>query len=65
MQDGITGLTVEPGKPDRLADAVARLLEHPADAQRMAEAGSRLVASEYGLEPMVRAFEAIYRQLLK
>jgi glycosyltransferase involved in cell wall biosynthesis len=64
VRDGITGLTVEPGRPDRLADAVARLLERPADAHRMAEAGSRLVAAEYGLEPMVRAFEDIYRQVM-
>lgn len=64
VRDGITGLTVEPGRPDRLAAAIATLLDQPAHARRMAEAGSRLVAAEYGLEPMVRAFEGIYRQLL-
>jgi glycosyltransferase involved in cell wall biosynthesis len=64
VRDGITGLTVEPGRPDLLADAVASLLENPGGAHRLAEAGSRLVAAEYGLEPMVRAFEDIYRQVL-
>ena len=64
VRDGVTGLTVEPGRPDLLADAVAKLLEHPADAHRLAEAGYRLVAAEFGLAPMVRAFEDIYGRVL-
>ena len=64
VRDGITGLTVGPGRPDKLADAIATLLDQPGEAHRLAEAGSRLVVAEYGLEPMVRAFEAIYRQVL-
>ena len=64
VKNGVTGLAVEPARPDRLADAIERLLEHPADAHRMAEAGSRLVAEEYGLERMVRAFENLYRAIL-
>jgi glycosyltransferase involved in cell wall biosynthesis len=64
VRDGITGLTVESGRPDRLAEAIASMLANPAAALRMAAAGSKLVAVEYGLEPMVRRYEDIYRGLL-
>jgi L-malate glycosyltransferase len=64
VQDGITGIAVDPGEPDQLADGIATLLANPGYARRLAEAGERLVTAEFGLEPMVRSFENIYRQLL-
>ena len=64
IRNGHTGLTVEPGKPDLLADAIAKVLDHPAEAQQMGQAAARLVEAEHGLEPMVRAFENIYWRTL-
>ena len=64
VHNGVTGLTVEPGKPDQLATGIAMLLTQPAEARRLAEAGQKLVTAEFGLEPMVRAFENIYRRVL-
>ena len=65
VRDGVTGLSVEPERPDRLAAAIRRQLDDRPAAQRMAEAGARLVAANYGLDPMVRSYEAIYRRVLR
>jgi glycosyltransferase involved in cell wall biosynthesis len=62
--DGISGLLVPPGDPETLGAAVARVLDDPPFAKRLGEAGRDVVEREYGLEPMVRAFEAIYEEVL-
>jgi glycosyltransferase involved in cell wall biosynthesis len=64
VRHGLTGLTVEPRSPDQLAEAITGLLDNPLEARRLAEAGTQLVAAEYGIETMVRAFEDIYRKVL-
>ena len=64
IQGGVTGLTVDPESPDRLAAAIKRQLDDRPAALRMAEAGVRLVADNYGLEPMIRSYEAVYRRVL-
>jgi hypothetical protein len=40
------------------------MLADPNRARRMAEAALDMVLKEYGLEPMVRATEDVYRQVL-
>jgi glycosyltransferase involved in cell wall biosynthesis len=60
-----TGLLVEPGEALALARAIKRLLKDPSLATGLAAAGAVLVTRDYGLEPMIRAFEDIYRQQLK
>jgi glycosyltransferase involved in cell wall biosynthesis len=42
VRDGETGLLVPPGDPDRLARAIAHLLDRPELARRMGDAGQRL-----------------------
>lgn len=59
-----TGLLVEPGDAAGLAVALERLLADRPLAQELAAAGADVVARDYGLEPMIRAFESIYRRLL-
>jgi glycosyltransferase involved in cell wall biosynthesis len=56
---------VEPGDALALAGAITRLLKDPSLATGLAAAGAVLVTRDYGLEPMIRAFEDIYRQQLK
>ncbi len=45
--DGTTGLLVEPGRADRLAAALARVLEDPDMARRMGIAGRTLVERDF------------------
>lgn len=47
VEDGVTGLLVDPGDPQALATAVARLLDDRELASRLAEAGRRRVEAEY------------------
>ena len=64
VQDGVTGLLVEAGDAPGLAQAVDRLLGDRALAGRVAAAARDLIEREYGLEPMVRGFEAGYTEIL-
>lgn len=49
VEDGVTGLLVEPGDPQALAAAIARLLDDRELGSRLAEAGRRRVEAEYDL----------------
>lgn len=42
VKDGETGWLVPPALPEALADAIARVVEHPAEASKVAEAAHRL-----------------------
>lgn len=62
--DEVTGLLVEPGDSAALADAIAKLLLHPALARRLGEAARKAIEDRYSVEKMVRATEALYLDLL-
>jgi glycosyltransferase involved in cell wall biosynthesis len=64
VHDGETGVLVQPQQPAELAAAIRGLLQDQPYAQRLAERGRRLVEEEHGLEPMVRAFEQVYSEVL-
>lgn len=64
VEDEETGLLVQPEDPVALAKGVIRILEDGELASRLGKAGQELVESDYGLEPMVRATEDVYRQVL-
>ncbi len=64
IRDGETRILVEPGDPQSLAEGVERLLHDPILASRLGTAAQALVEKEYGLEPMIRATEDVYRQVL-
>ena len=59
-----TGLLVEPGDPEALADAVLELLEDRSLASKLADAARTLVEEKHGMEPMVRATERLYSEVL-
>lgn len=63
VADGVTGLLVEPGRPASLADALERLVRDPALGRRMGSAGRERIAREFGVERMVGAKQALYREL--
>lgn len=64
VKDEETGLLVDPDDPAALAAGVVRLLLDRTLADRLGEAGRETVETDYGLEPMVRATEDVYRQVL-
>lgn len=61
--DRSTGLLVPPGDPVALAEAMREALT-ATEATEWGRAGAALVAEHHGVEPMVRAFERIYDEVL-
>jgi len=64
VKDGETGILVEPNEPIALALGIEKLLNDPFLAERLAHAAKDMVDKEYGLEPMVRATEDVYREVV-
>lgn len=60
---GETGLLVEPGDPEALAAALARLVREPLTAHRMGEAGRQRAAQVFSLDRMVEEIEEVYREV--
>ncbi|MBA2246036.1 MAG: glycosyltransferase [Gemmatimonadetes bacterium] len=64
VQDGETGVLVQPGDPPALARAIRRLLEERSLAARLAEAGRCRVRREFSVEAMVGRVMGIYEEVL-
>ena len=62
--DGTTGLLTPPGDPQRLAEAILRLLERPDEARRMGEAGHVMARERYDPERNAEAIIAIYDSIM-
>ncbi len=60
VNDGVTGLLVDPDDPPALAQAIGALLDDDARRQQLADAGRRFVADSYGLPGLVSEIEEIY-----
>lgn len=65
VRDGDTGVLVRPGDPDALASGIERLLDDRETASRLGAAALELATRRHGIEPMVRAIEAVYREVLQ
>jgi glycosyltransferase involved in cell wall biosynthesis len=63
IDDGVHGLLVPPGQPERLAGAIDALLRDPVRAARLGAAARRRVEERYSREAMVRTFEDFYVNL--
>jgi len=59
-----TGLLVEPGDSEALAEAIMRLLDQPELARALAQAGYEVVSDRFSIDAMVSKTEAFYRRLL-
>jgi glycosyltransferase involved in cell wall biosynthesis len=59
IDEGRTGLLVEPDNPAALADAIASLVESPARAAALGAAARDEVTRRYSFDRMVRSFEAL------
>ena len=53
IDPGVTGVLVEPGKPNELASALRRLLDDPAARARMGEAGRRIAHDRFTVTRVV------------
>ena len=62
VEEGRTGLLVPPSSPDRLADAIGRLLSNLPEARRMGEAGLIRFQEHFTVARMAQATLAFYRR---
>lgn len=64
VQDGKTGLLVPARDPEKLAQAIERLLTERALAQRLAANGRARVQERYTREPVAQQFVEVYQRIL-
>ena len=64
VEDGRTGLLIEPGDEEALAGALSRLLAEPDTGRRMGDSGRLLVSRAYSLRRMADDYRRNYRELL-
>lgn len=60
IQDGLTGILVEPGNPRELAKGIMLLLGDREKRLNMGQAAKELVFREFSVEKMVRQIEELY-----
>jgi glycosyltransferase involved in cell wall biosynthesis len=63
--DGETGVLVEPGDSEQLAQAILTLIENPALRRQMGERGRRHVLANYRWEDNAALMEDLYQQVLQ
>ena len=63
IEDGVTGLLVEPQCADALARAIQRLRENGTLRSSIAEEAKKVQRSQYSLEKMAQRYTQIYRDL--
>jgi glycosyltransferase involved in cell wall biosynthesis len=59
-----TGLLVQPGDPDALADAIVRLAADPGERSRMGAAGRDAVVGRFSSQRLVEDIDALYKSAL-
>ena len=59
-----TGLLVPPKNPEKLADALQWLIEHPQERIAMGKAGRELAEKEFKIEKIVKKHLDIYQELI-
>jgi len=64
VDDGVTGLLVEVGNAEALAQAIKRLLIDDNLRRRMGEAGRMKISEKFSAETMVGRIETVYEELL-
>jgi phosphatidylinositol alpha-1,6-mannosyltransferase len=65
IEDGVTGILVEPAKADALAEAVGRLLDDPDLRTSMGRAGQRRASELFTWKAHAKRVAEIYRELLE
>ncbi|CAN5744786.1 hypothetical protein BH23ACT10_BH23ACT10_32520 [soil metagenome] len=65
VDDGHTGLLVDPGDHEQLAAAMTRVLADDGVRSRMIDAAERRVRESYSAEAMARSMAAVYRRAVE
>lgn len=65
VKNGITGLLVDPGRPELLADAIAKLLSDPSGAAEMGRKGREHLLANFSLASNVAQTVAVYERILE
>jgi len=63
VEDGVTGLLVEPRDSEALAAALSELIQEPERATKMGEAGRERQQREFSLDAMARRVGDLYEEL--
>lgn len=61
---GQTGLLVDPGRPDQLAEAMATVRDHPELGRQLANGARRKVISDFSVERMIEGNLHVYEKVL-
>lgn len=64
IEDGVSGVLVEPGDVDALEAAMKEFLARPGRFEEMAAAAERIVAERFSLAAMERGYRELYRSVL-
>ena len=62
VEDGRSGILVEPANAEALALAVIRLLNDPALSRRLGDQGLQIARERFSMEAMLDAFEKLFQQ---
>jgi glycosyltransferase involved in cell wall biosynthesis len=65
IQDGRTGLLVEPADPVELSAAILRLLRSAGERRRLGEGARAFIAENFSQDRMADETEAVYQGLLR
>jgi glycosyltransferase involved in cell wall biosynthesis len=64
VDDGRTGILVEPGNSERLAATLGHLARNPTERSRLGAAARREVARRFSTERLVDDIDRLYREAL-
>lgn len=64
VRDGEDGILIDPGSPEQLADALARLAGDPSLRERMGVAGREHTVTRYAVSRLIDDVDSLYRELL-
>jgi glycosyltransferase involved in cell wall biosynthesis len=64
LEQGTTGILVEPEDPDRLAEALSEVLDDPDLRERLGRAARHAVQDRYTIRAVGERYLALYRELL-
>lgn len=65
IDDGVTGLLVEPEAPENLADAIVELLSSPERLRRMGLAARECIVRDFTYRQMAHNFASVYRRVIE